>query len=75
MKLGRIVFSPSNMESGLCLYKKKYQQHVEIWSYLSFDDKLKIIIALASMTCIANLDAYELYLGDKKVFNYFIDEC
>jgi hypothetical protein len=36
---------------------------------------LKTIIALASMTYITNLDAYECHQGDEKVFNDFIDEC
>jgi hypothetical protein len=33
------------------------------------------MIALASMTYIINLDAYELHVGDEKVFNNFINEC
>jgi len=33
---------------------------------------LATIIPLAIMTYITNLDAYELHLGDEKVFNGFI---
>ena len=33
------------------------------------------IIALASMTYVVDLDAYELHPEDEKVFNDFIDEC
>ena len=36
---------------------------------------IEIIIALAFMTYIANLDTYELHPGDEKVFNDFINEC
>ena len=36
---------------------------------------LETILALASMTCIVDLDAYELHPGNKIVFNDFIDEC
>lgn len=39
-----------------------------IWSYWSFET----IIALASMTYFVNLDAYDLNLGDKIVFNDFM---
>ena len=35
---------------------------------------LGTIIALASMTYIANLDAYECHLGSEKALNDFIDE-
>ena len=37
---------------------------------------LETIKTLASMTNIVDINAYELYLGDKKkVFNNFINEC
>jgi hypothetical protein len=36
---------------------------------------LETIIALASMSYIVNLDAYELHPGDEKVCNDFINEC
>ena len=36
---------------------------------------LEIIIALALMTYNVDLNAYELRLGDEKVFNGVIDEC
>jgi hypothetical protein len=37
--------------------------------------ELETIIALACVTCIVDLDAYELQLGDEIVFNDFINEC
>ena len=36
---------------------------------------LETIIALASMTYIAYLDAYELHPRDDKIFNNFINGC
>ena len=36
---------------------------------------LKITIALASTTYIVDSDAYELHLGNEKVFNNLINEC
>ena len=36
---------------------------------------LETIIALTSMTCIVDLDAYELHLVDEKKFNDFIKVC
>ena len=36
---------------------------------------LEIIISLASRTYIVDLDAYELHLGDEKVFKLFYNEC
>jgi hypothetical protein len=36
---------------------------------------LQTIIALAFMTYIVDLDAYECHLGDEEVFNKYIDEC
>ena len=48
------------------------------WTY-DFTDHLmaylEIIIALASMTYIVDLDGSELHLGDEIVFNDFINEC
>ena len=35
------------------------------------DGKLETMIALASMTYIVDLDAYELYQGDENVLNNF----
>ena len=35
---------------------------------------LETIIALASMTYVIDLDAYELHLGDEQVFIDFINE-
>ena len=35
---------------------------------------LETIMALASMTYIVDLYAYELHLGDEKVFNDFINK-
>jgi hypothetical protein len=48
------------------------------WTYDLIDHlmaNLEIVIALASMTCIGNLDGYELHSRDEKVFNDFINEC
>ena len=36
---------------------------------------LEAIIALAFMTCIIDLDAYKLHLGDEKVFTDFSSGC
>ena len=38
-------------------------------------EDLETVIALASMTYIIELNAYELNLGDEKVFNNFMNEC
>ena len=65
---------PSNMEIGLCWYKKETNNK---WTYNLTDQlmlDLETIIALASMTYIIDLDAYELHPGDEKVFNNFINE-
>jgi hypothetical protein len=35
---------------------------------------LETIITIALMT-IVDLDAYEVYLGDEKIFNNFVNEC
>ena len=66
---------PSNMEINLCWYKKGTNNK---WSYDLTDHlmvDLETIIALASMTYVVDLDAYELHRGDEKVFNDFINEC
>jgi hypothetical protein len=45
-------------------------------SYGLFDGSFsKKIIALASMTYIIDLNAYELHPGDEKVLDDFINEC
>jgi hypothetical protein len=65
----------SNMEIGLCRYKKGNNNK---WTYDHADHlmvDLETIIALAFMTYIANLDAYECHPGDKNFLNDFIDEC
>ena len=36
---------------------------------------LQTIIALAFMTYIIDLDAYELHMRDENIFNNFIIEC
>ena len=36
---------------------------------------LETIIALASLTYIVDLDAYELHVGNEKVFNDFINNA
>ena len=38
-------------------------------------EDLETVIALASMTYIIELNAYELHRGDEKVFNNFMNEC
>ena len=43
--------------------------------YGLFDCRLETIIALASMTYIVDLHAYELHLKDEIIFNSFINEC
>jgi hypothetical protein len=61
------------MEIGLCWYQNGTNNK---WTY-NFTNHLvvdlEMIIALASMTYIVDLD-YELHPGDDKVFNNFIDE-
>ena len=48
------------------------------WTY-NFTDHLKAnletIFAIAFMTYIIDLDAYELHPKDEQVFNNFINEC
>jgi hypothetical protein len=69
---------PSNMEIGLCWYRKGTNNK---WTYNDIDHlmrNLETMIAIASMTYIIGVidwDAYELHPGDEKVFNIFIDEC
>ena len=63
---------PSNMQIGLCCYQKgpndkRTCDHID---HLMVD--LGITSALASMTCIANLYAYESRQGGRKVFNKYI---
>ena len=66
---------PSNMKIGLCWYRKgidnkwTYNLPVHLMAYL------ETIIAIASMTCIIELHAYELHLGDEKLLNEVINEC
>ena len=63
------------MEIGLCWYQKGINDK---WPYDYMDHLMldsKTIFAIASMTHVINLNAYELHLGDEKVFNNFIDEC
>ena len=48
------------------------------WTYDLTDHlivDLETIIALAFMTYIINLNAYELHPEDEKIFNVFINEC
>jgi hypothetical protein len=48
------------------------------WTYDLMDHLMvgpKRIIALAFMTYIVNLDAYELHVGNENVFNDFIYGC
>ena len=65
----KLIDHPSNMEIGLCFYKKgannkwvsDLMDHSMVDSYT--------IITLASMTYIVDLDTYVLHMGDEKVFN------
>ena len=63
------------MHVGVCWYQKGTNNK---WTY-DLTDHLMVeqetMIALASMTCVVDLDAYGLHLGDKQVFNNFINEC
>ena len=55
---------PSNMEIGLCWYKKETNNK---WTYDLMDHlmvDLETIIASTFITCIVNLGAYELHLED-----------
>ena len=63
------------MEIGLWWYQKGTNNK---WNYYRIDHlmkDLKTIFALASMTYIVDLDAYELHPRDEKVSNNFIDAC
>ena len=65
----------SNMEIGLCWYQKGTNNK---WIYdltnpLMVD--LDTIIALAFMTYIVDLNAYELHPRDEKDFNEFFNKC
>ena len=62
------------MEIGLCSYQKGTNNKwtYNLRNYLMVD--LNTIIALASMTYIVDIDAYELHLGDEKIFNNFSNE-
>ena len=66
MDLIGLMDRPSNIEIGLCWYKKRTNNK---WTYnlpyhLMVD--LKTIIALASMTYILDVYAYELHPRDEK---------
>lgn len=75
MDLIDLMYYPSNMDIGLSSFKIviNNKQTYDLTDYLM--GNLETIIALASMTCIVELDAYELHLEDEKVFNNFINEC
>jgi hypothetical protein len=63
---------PSNMEIGLHWYQKGTNNK---WtSNLTYHlmVELETINALVFMTSILDLDAYELFLGDEKVFKNFV---
>jgi hypothetical protein len=71
----RLMDRPSTMEISLSWYKKGTNNK---WTYdftyhLMID--LETIIAIASMTYVIDLDAFELHLGDEKLFIDFINEC
>ena len=73
-----LMHQPSNMESGLCWHEKGTNNK---WTYNDIDHlmrSLETMIAIASMTYtvgVIDWDAYELHMGDEKVFDIFIDEC
>ena len=57
---------------------KKNQQGTNKWTYVLTNYlmvHLGIRMALAFMTYVANLDAYELNLGHEKGLYNFIDKC
>jgi hypothetical protein len=72
MDLIGLMKRPSNMEIGLCWYQKETNNKgiYHLTNHLMV--YLETIIALASMTYIVDLDAYELHSRDRKVFNNFI---
>jgi len=64
-----LINRPSNMESGLCWYKKGTNNK---WTYDLINNlmvDLETIITLAFMTYILDLDAYEFHPRDEKIFN------
>ena len=70
----KLMDRQSNMKISLCWYKKGTNNK---WTYgltnqLMID--LKTIIELAFMTYVVDLDAYELHLGDEKLFDDFFNE-
>ena len=65
----------SRTEISLCSYKKGTNNK---WTYNLTDHliiDLETMIELASMTYIADIDAYELHPGDEKTFNNFSNEA
>ena len=48
---------------------------MDLQSYTSFDGISKEMIALAFMTYIVDLGAYDLHPRDEKISNNFIGEC
>ena len=57
------------------LVARKNQQYVDFHLMDHLMVGLEAIIALAFMTCIIDLDAYKLHLGDEKVFTEFSSGC
>ena len=57
------------MQIGLCCYQKGTNNKwtFDLTTHLMVD--LEKIIAIGSMTYIVDIDAYELYPGDEKIFN------
>ena len=68
---------PSNMKIGLCWHnfflKNNNKWTFNITDHLMVD--LKIVIALASITCSVDSVAYELHPRNENVFNDLINEC
>ena len=54
---------------------KRNQLYVDLQAYGHWMVELETIIALASMTYIVDLHAYELHPGDENFVNKFINEC
>ena len=66
---------PLNMEIGFCWYQKRTNNKWTDNLTYRLMVYLRKIIALAFMTYIIGIDAYELHPMDEKVFKDFINRC
>ena len=67
---------PSNMEiNNVGIKKKPTISGLTIFQNYHLMVDLETIIALASMQYNVDLGACELHMGDKKIFNDFLNEC